>query len=280
MKKTGLLLTFCVLFSACGEYTALQKHGDTEDKYEFAKACYVQGRYGTATEVFNELVLATRNSYYAEECLYMLAMSAYKDGDNETAAGTFRKYYQSYPQGIYVEDAHYYCGLALYESIPDPRLDQTTTQQAILELDAFLERYPYTRLKRQTEQMIERLQDHLVEKEYLQAKLYYDLGGYIMNSTHGGSNYQACIVTSENALKDYPYASSERREQFMLLILRSRFNLARLSVEERRVERFRETVDEYYNFVGEFPESKNLAEAQGYFRKSQKALKGQPLEED
>ena len=52
--------------------------------------------------------------------------------------------------------------------------------------------------------MIQRLQDHLIEKEYLNAKLYYDLGGYVINSLIYGSNYEACIVTSENALRGTP----------------------------------------------------------------------------
>ena len=102
---------------------------------------------------------------------------------------------------------------------------------------------------------------------------------YLGNSNYGGSNYEACIVTSENPLRDFPFASSERREQFGMLILRSRYHLARQSVEEKRMERYRETVDEYYGFVNEFPESVYLKEAKTYLTKSQKALKGQ-LEED
>ena len=63
------------------------------------------------------------------------------------------------------------------------------------------------------------------------------------------------------------------------MILRSRYRLARQSVEEKRLERYRQTVDEYYGFANEFPESKYLKEAQGYLTKSQKALKGQKLED-
>ena len=281
MKRQELLclLLGAVLLAGCGEYNAALKHGDPEYKYEVAKACYVQGSYTHATDLFTELVVAMKGSGNAQECLFMAGMSAYMSGDLETAAATFRKYYQSYPRGTYVEQARYYAGRALYDNIPDPRLDQSTTHMAISELQAFLDAYPTTHLKDQTQEMIFRLQDHLVEKEYLSAKLYYDLGNYLGNSNYGGSNYEACIVTSENALRDFPFASSERREQFGMLILRSRYHLARQSVEEKRMERYRETVDEYYGFVNEFPESVYLKEAKTYLTKSQKALKGQ-LEED
>ena len=282
MKKYILsLILGAMILSGCGEYNAVLKHGDTEYKYELAKAYFIQGKYSRAYEMLNSLIIPMKGTGYGEECLYLMSMSAYRSGDYESASAAFKKYYQSYPRGLYVEEAHYYSGRALYEAAPDPRLDQTTTYQAISELNSFLEHYPYTRLKEQTQDMILALQDHLVEKEYLTAKLYYDLGGYIGNSSRtGGSNYEACIISSENALRDYPYAKAERREQFAMLVLRSRYHLAVQSVEEKRLERFRQTVDEYYGFANEYPESKYLKEAQGYLRRSQKALKGQPLEED
>ncbi len=275
-----IFLTATLACVSCGEYNAVQKYGDTEYKYEYAKACYVRGRYTRAYETISGIVTAMKGSGYGEESLYLMGLSAYHSKDLTAAAEAFRKYYQSYPRGIYVEDAHYYCGRALFDAVPDPRLDQTTTNQAIDELQRFLDNYPYTRLKDQTQEMIQQLQDHLVEKEYLSAKLYYDLGNYILNSLQGGSNYEACIVTSENALRDFPFAKAERREQFLLLILRSRYYLARQSIDAKQAERFRQAIDDYYAFANEFPESQYLKEAQNYFNKSQKALKGQPIDDD
>ncbi len=281
MKKIiTLLLSALVVLASCGEYNKVAKYGDPEYKYEVAKSCYARGKYTQAYDLLNSVVINFKGSAYGEECLYLMSMSAYMGRDYDLASSAFKKYYQSYPRGLYVEEARYYSGMALYQSIPDPRLDQTATYQAIAELQSFLDYYPYTRLKEQTQDMLQRLQDHLIEKEQRTAQLYYDLGSYIGNSTSGGSNYEACIVTSENALHDYPYASAERRETFMMLILRSRFHLARQSVEEKRIERFRQTIDEYYGFINEFPESKYKKEADGYLAKSQKAVKGQPLDED
>ena len=273
-------MTALLALTSCGEYNAVQKYGDSEYKYEYAKACYARGKYTRAFETLSGVITAMKGSGYGEDSLYLMGLSAYHSGDLTAAAEAFRKYYQSYPRGMYVEDAHYYCGRALYDAVPSPKLDQTTTKQAIAELQRFLDVYPTTRLKDQTQEMVQQLQDHLVEKEYLSAKLYYDLGGYILNSLQGGSNYEACIVTSENALRDYPFANAERREQFLLMILRSRYHLARQSVDEKKAERFRQAVDDYYAFVNEFPESQYLKEAQGYLTKSQRALKGLPEEED
>ena len=154
--------------------------------------------------------------------------------------------------------------------------------EAIREYQDFLDYCPNTGLKEQTHAVIYELQDRLVEKEYLSAKLYYDLGTYTLNSIYGGNNYEACVVTAQNALKDYPYASAGLRENLSILILRAKYHLARQSVEAKRVERFRDAIDEYYAFENDFPESKYLQEANSIFRYSQRMVerKGGLLTDD
>ena len=113
--------------------------------------------------------------------------------------------------------------------------------------------------------MVFALQDKLVLKEYMSARLYYNLGNY------RGNNYLSCVITAQNALKDYPYTNL--REELSILILRAKYELAVYSVEEKKTERYRETVDEYYAFKNEFPESKYLKDAERIFKESQKILK-------
>ena len=103
-------------------------------------------------------------------------------------------------------------------------------------------------------------------KEYLSARMYYNLGNYL------GNNYQSCVITAQNALKDYPYTNL--REDLSILILRAKYEMAIYSVEDKRAERYRETVDEYYAFKNEFPESKYMKEAEKIFKDSEKMLDG------
>ena len=90
-------------------------------------------------------------------------------------------------------------------STPEPRLDQTETLAAISAFQEYLDIYPDARYKEQAQQRLFSLQDKLVDKELYSAQLYYNLGSYFGNCTSGGNNYEACIVTAQNALKDYPY---------------------------------------------------------------------------
>ena len=269
MKRYFILIPMlAIALGSCSKWTAIQNTRDYEYKYEVAKAYYMEGKYSQASVYFAEVLAFMKGTVNAEESLYLAAMSNFMNKDYDAASQYFRKYYQVYPKGLYVEYARYYCGLALYNMTPDPRLDQQSTYEAIKEFQDFLDYYPYTSIKESTLEMIYKLQDKLVEKEYLSAKLYYDLGSYTMNCAYGGSNYEACVVTAQNALRDFPFASADRREELSIMILRSRFHLAEQSVDSKRVNRYRDCIDEYYAFTNDFPESKYIKEAAKIMEKS------------
>ena len=269
MKRYFILIPLlAMVLGSCSKWTAIQNTRDYEYKYEVAKAYFMEGKYSQASVYFAEVLAFMKGTINAEESLYLAAMSNFMNKDYDAASQYFRKYYQVYPKGLYVEYARYYCGLALYNMTPDPRLDQQSTYEAIKEFQDFLDYYPYTSIKESTLEMIYKLQDKLVEKEYLSAKLYYDLGSYTMNCAYGGSNYEACVVTAQNALRDFPFASADRREELSIMILRSRFHLAEQSVDSKRVNRYRDCIDEYYAFANDFPESKYIKEAAKIMEKS------------
>ena len=94
---------------------------------------------------------------------------------------------------------------------------------------------------------------------------YYDLGNYM------GNNYESAIISAQNALKDYP--TTTYREELSMLILESKYQEAVQSVEERKVERYRSTIDEYYNFINEFPDGKSKKQADKIFNESKKIVK-------
>ena len=78
-----------------------------------------------------------------------------------------------------------------------------------------------------------------------------------------GNNYLSSVITAQNALKNYPY--TKYREEFMILMIRSRYELALVSVDEKLQGRYRDVVDEYYNYMNEYPEGKYVKEVQRYF---------------
>ena len=102
------------------------------------------------------------------------------------------------------------------------------------------------------------LQDKLVLKQLQNATLYFNLGNYM------GNNYESCVITAKNAIKDYPY--SKYKEQLEFLILKARFNEASESVDEKKEERFNTEIDEYNSFINDYPDSQNRKEADNIFK--------------
>ena len=269
-KSTIIALGLATLFSGCSsELHTVEKSADRTYKYEFAKQCFAQGRFDDAVSLLSELVTAQKGRENAQESLYMLAMAEYCDKDFESASATFKKYYQSYPKGEFAEQAAFYVGQSLYESMPDPRLDQSSTIGAINAYQSFIDYFPDSHLRDEAQKKLFILQDNLVMKEYLSAELYYNLGGYFGNiNSNTESNYESCIITAQNALKAYPYTSL--REKFSLLIMKSKFELAQNSSEEKRLDRYRDAEDECYGFLNEFPESEECKTAEKFITKCKK----------
>lgn len=261
------------LLSSCvSEFNRVYKAADSDYKYEYAKQCFAMGKYQQASTLLQDLVLMQKGRDNAQEGLYLLGMAQYGNRDYESASSTFKKYYATYPKGIFAEQASFYIGQSLYQSAPEPRLDQTPTIGAINAYQQFLDLFPDSELRPMAQQRLFELQDILVQKEYLSAELYYNLGGYFGNiNANTESNYEACIITAQNAMKNYPY--SKIREKFSVLIMKSKFELAENSSEERMLDRYRDAEDECYGFLNEYPESKECATAEKYIAKCKKITK-------
>ena len=246
-----------MLFSSCGEYNKLLKSQDAELKYSYAKKYFNQKKYVKSATLLEEVIQYFRGRSEAEESLYLLAQSYYGQKDYTTASEYFKTYYNTYPKGEFSELSKYYSAYGLYLESPDPRLDQTQTYESIKQFLMYLEDYPQSERTKDAQEILFELQEKLAYKEYLAAKLYYNLGTYM------GNNYTACVITAENALKNYP--ATKYREELVYLKISSKHELAIVSIDERIQGRYRDVVDEYYNYMNEFPEGKYSRQVKRYF---------------
>ena len=274
-----ILVLALILLAGCAskKFTAVCKSNDYLNKYEYAKTCYAKGKFSQAAILFGDLLTVMKGTSKGEECLFLYAASTYRDGDYDAASEVFRKYYSSYPRGLFAEEAYYFIGESLYNTVPEPRLDQSPTYAAMKAYQEFMDLFPESDHKKVAERKLYELQDILVKKELLNAKLYYNLGTYFGNCTSGGNNYDAFIVTAQNALKDYPFTAL--REEFASLIMKSKYELAVHSVKEKQSERYQDAEDECYGFINEYPDSKERPLAEKYIAKCKKYIKD-GLQED
>lgn len=265
MKKVVFLwMMMAVLLASCGEYNKILKSTDYELKYSYAKKYFNAKQYAKSATILDELVTIFKGTAYAEESLYLLAQSYYGQKDYQTASQYFETYYTTYPKGEYTELARFYSGYGLYLDSPDPRLDQSQTYKAIEQLQLYLEYYPQSERAQEAQNILFDLQEKLAYKELLATRLYYNLGTYL------GNNYLSSVITAQNALKNYPY--SKYREEFMYLMIRSKYELSLVSVEEKLQGRYRDVVDEYYNYMNEYPEGKYVKQVKKFYDYASKRI--------
>lgn len=267
INKTSKLILFfavAIFFGSCGEYNRILKSTDRDLKYTYAKKYFEEKKYSRSIALLEELVAYMKGTAQAEESLYLLGQSYYNSKDYLSSTQIFSTYYSSYPTGEYAEPSLYYAAYGMYLDSPDPRLDQTKTYKAISEFQRYIELYPQTERAEQAKTYLFELQEKLAYKELLSAQLYLRLGNYL------GNNYESAVITAREALKDYPY--SKYAEDFQILILRARYDLAENSIRQVKPMRYRTVIDEYYNYKNSYPAGRFTKEADRYFNEAQKIV--------
>ena len=270
----AVLMLAVTVMASCSGYNKILKASDYNTKYSLAKTQFIEGRYTTCSTILEECVAYQRGTAQAEESMYLLATCYYNLNDYLSASQYYLACYRTFPNSTYSESCLFWSGKSLFLDTPDPRLDATSTSDAINQLQRFVEAFPNSKYRKEAEEMIFTMNDRLVEKEKGTAELYYNLGNYL------GNNYRSCIIVAQNALRDFPY--TKYREDLSLLVLKAKFQMAQESVLAKRDDRYRDAIDEYYAFKNEFPESSHLKEAEKIFRISTKNLgnKNQIIEEE
>ncbi len=265
----ALVCALFMLMTACSGYNKILKASDYNTKYSLAKSLFAEGKFTACSSILEECVAYQRGTQQAEESMFLLATCYFELKDYLSASEYYLTCYRTYPNSAYSEECLFRSGKSLFLDTPDPRLDATSTNHAIGQLQTFVETYPLSKYKDQAEDMIYVMFDRLVEKELGSADLYYNMGNYL------GNNFQSCIIVAENALRDYPY--TKYREELSQLILKAKFQMAQESVAEKRDARYRDAIDEYYAFKNEFPESSFMKEADRIFRISSKNISDKDL---
>lgn len=255
-----IILVIVVLASSCGEYEKLLKSTDYELKKTKAIEYYNEGKYVKTTELLRQILPRYRATEEGEELNWMNAQSFYGMKDYIMAGSTYKMFIDQFPFGKHAEEATYKAAYCDYLIAPRPDLDQESTRSAIEGFKIFINKFPYSPKIEECRKLITEMEDKLVEKNYKSARLYYDM-----------KEYKASIVAINNSLK--VYANSKYREEMMFLKLKSLYLYATLSTRDKQKTRYQDTLDDYYSFMEEYPESRYSKDVMDIFQKTDKFLK-------
>ena len=265
MLKTTLKFAFAVfavafsLQSCKSEYEALLNGNDVDAKYAAAFDYFNHGKYSKAAQLFESMSVLTSGTDRDDTVQYYWGLSNYRFKDYYTAETNFTKFLANFPRSPFAEEAAFLRIDCLYRSTLRYELDQIPTQNAIGVISQYMVENPDNSHSAICRKMLKELNDRLDKKAYENARLYYRM-----------EDYKAARVAFRNILKDD--AENIYREDILYYIAMSSYKYALLSVEEKQKDRYMTFVDDYYNFIGEIPDSPYRKELDVMYRRAQKAL--------
>lgn len=254
------LLVITILLSSCGEYEKLLKSTDYDLKKAKAKEYYEAKQYVKSSELLGQILPRFRATEEAEELNWINAQSYYGMGQYDMAGTYFKSLIEQYPFGKYSEDATYLAALCDYNLSPKAELDQENSKNSMEGFNLFVNRFPLSQKVPEARKHIIELRERLVEKSYLNARLYYDM-----------KEYKAAITALTASLKEY--SDTKYREEMMYLKLNSMFLYAENSYAQKKKERYQNTLDDYYSFMEEFPESRYSKDVKRIYQDTARYLK-------
>ncbi|MCR5713916.1 MAG: outer membrane protein assembly factor BamD [Bacteroidales bacterium] len=268
MKKL-LYILLVLSLAACSDFEKIRRSTDTYFRYRKAMEYYNNGEYSKASQLFADLTSAFRGTAQQDSVLFFQAMSMFKQGEGfyENAAYFFKTFTNDYRYSAFAEDAALMEAECYYLQSNRPELDQTQTYMALNAFEIFKLMYPQSQHRGIVNAKISELNEKLVEKSYLSAKLYFDL-----------QEYKAALTALRNALRDYP--DTKYRESLQYMLLKSHYLYAYNSVDSKKQERFQATLDEYLSFISEHPESAYAKDVEKIRRITERYLSTHQLEED
>jgi outer membrane protein assembly factor BamD len=259
MKFSAVAL-LCILLVSCTGINKVLKSKDPGYKLKVAEQYYAKKKYNYAQQLYEDVMPYYRGSPEFEDIYYKYAYCAYYQKDYMNAENLFKTFLEIYPNSSRSEEMDYMRAYSFFKQSPKPELDQSNTIKTIGMMQTFINTHPGSARNKDATEIIDICRHKLEVKDAGSAQLYYDLG-----------QFRAAAVSFTSVLDNYP--ESNKAEEYKIMIIKSYFRYAELSVEEKKAERFQKVIDECNDFKDRFPQSQFAKEAQDYLNQSQNNLK-------
>jgi outer membrane protein assembly factor BamD len=243
-RRLYFLPIVCLLLITCtSKFEKIRKSNDTELKYKTAMTYYDTKKFQKAITLFDQISLNYRGTPQDDTINFYLAKSYFLDKDPYSASHYFNIFRQTFPRSQFAEEASYLYCICMYSVTYRVSLDPNPSMQALAAINEFYYTYPASTWKKELKPIQEELAQRLDDKAFLSARLYYQIG-----------NYKSATTALKTVLKDNP--DSRHREDILYLIMSSSYLMAKHSVPSKQKDRYQTVIDEYFNVISEYPESK------------------------
>ena len=258
------ILTFALLglVSCKSQYALLLEGNDVPAKYAKAMELFDARKYGRAAEMFESLSPLTRGLPQDDTVQFYWGLSNYRYKDYLSAEGNLEQFITTFPMSPFTEEAKYLRLNCLYQSTYRYELDPVPTLRARSAIQEFKAENPGSKFNPELDTMLDDLNNRLELKAYKAAHLYYHMEDYI------AAHYALKNVLKENAENRY-------REEILYYTAMSAYKYADRSVPAKQKERFLTFVDDYFNLVSEYPETRYRKEVDDLYARAQDFIRRQ-----
>lgn len=256
-----LLMVFISLAAvSCSKFAKVQKSTDYEYKLRMADKYYVQKKYHYAQQLYEELFPLYKGQPQFEDIFYKFAFCSYYLRDWLQAEQLFKQFTEVFPNSPRAEEMEYMRAYTYFRQSPKAPLDQRNTEKAIGQMQIFINTHPESPRVKEASGIIDQLQNKLELKEFESATLYFNMG-----------HFRAAAIAYTSLMNSYP--ASPKSDEYKLQIIKSYYQFAGNSVEERKPARYEQVVTECNDFIDRFPESGLVKEVERYLALSKNNIK-------
>ncbi len=249
---------FCTY--SCSKFSKVEKSKDISYKLQAADEYYTKKKYRNAQVLYEALFPALKGDVKFEDLYYKYAYCFYYQKQYRDAENLFKGYLEVFPNSVRAEEVDYMRAYCYFKQSSKVDLEQVNTLKSINMMQTFIATHPGSTRIKDANAIIDEGRAKLELKEQRAAQLYYNLG-----------QYKAAGIAFDNILNNFP--ETLKGDQYKLMVVKSYYKYAKLSVEEKQLERFEKVVSEYLDFLDRYPESTLIKDAEQYNNLSKNNIK-------
>lgn len=247
------------LFS-CSKYSKVEKSNDVDYKLKMADEYYAKKKYRNAQLLYESLFPVFKGSDKFEDLYYKYAYCFYYEKQYANAENLFKGYLEVFPNSPKAEEIDYMRAYSFFKQSPKLELEQVNTLKSMNMMQTFINTHPGSPRIKDATAIIDENRAKLELKEERSAHLYFNLG-----------QFRAAAIAYDNLINSYP--ESPKGEDYKLMVVKSYYRFAKLSIPEKQQERYEKVTTAYLDFADRYPDSKLLKDAENYSNLSKNHIK-------
>ena len=248
------------LSSCTSKFQQVLKNKDIDYKVKMAEKYFETKKYRNAQQLFENVMPFVKGTPRYEELYVKFANSYYYDSDYENAENLFKTFVEYFPNSPKREDVEFLRAYSYYKRSPKAELDQTTTNKAILTMQAFVDAHPTSPKVKEATEVIDACRGKLELKDFKTATLYSNL-----------ALYRAAAISYGLLSDNYP--DSKNSDRYKMLTVKAYYQFAENSFADKQKDRYTKVIEECNDFVDRYSDSPLLPEVKKIKTQSDNFLK-------